>query len=57
MLDIARAEAPAPHWHSPREVRTAAALMLLTIAVGWLGGQVAALVLLNERLLLALGIS
>jgi hypothetical protein len=42
--------------HTPREVREGIVLLLMTIGVGWLGGQIIAAVMLNESVLAALGI-
>lgn len=45
-----------PRWHKPRDVRAAAGLLLLMLGIGWLGGYLLALALLNEAVLAFLGI-
>ena len=48
---------PRARWHKPKDVRDATGLLLLIIAVGWLGGQIIAAALLNESVLAFLGIT
>jgi hypothetical protein len=43
-------------WHKPREVREGIGLLLITIALGWIIGQIAAAILLNEAVLAFLGV-